>query len=141
MSLFNNAQAIEFLQRAIDNPMNETMLNLSSAAMSDRKRAIVSELGVSPEAEECMLSQLDGYRLVEDLYDLREGRYTRWVSLSSGHPSLTNGGVLVRCRLGDGVTLVFKNRGRFFQCDMNTSLIFQKLTPQEIVVQAASGMI
>jgi len=138
MGRLDDAQAIEFLQRAIDNPMNETMLNLSAAAMEERKRAILAELA-APDAE-AILAQLEGYRLVEDLYDLREGRYTRWIPLA-GRAALTNGGVLVRCRLGDGVTLVFKNRGRFFQCDMNTSLIFQKLTPQEIVVQAASGMV
>lgn len=140
MGRLDDARAIEFLQRAIDNPLNEAMLNLSPAAMDERKRAILSEL-VAPEAAAAILAQLDGYRLVEDLYDLREGRYTRWIPLASGRAALTNGGVLVRCRLDDGVTLVFKNRGRFFQCDMNTSLIFQKLSPQEIVVQAASGMI
>lgn len=132
--------AISYLQRALDNPLNERSI-VSSSDMQRQKAKAIDELN-APRAARAFLARLKDYRFVDDLCDLREGSYTRWITLRDGeYPELANGGVLVKCVLNDHATLVLKNGRRMFQCNMANCLVFQKLTNQELVIQSAMELL
>ena len=132
--------AISYLQRALDNPLNERSL-VSSYDMQYQKIKAINDLN-APHAARDFLTSLKDYRLVDDLCDLREGSYTRWITLRDGdYPELVNGGVLVKCVLNDHATLLLKNGRKLFQCNMANCLVFQKLTNQELVIQSAMELL
>ena len=56
-----------------------------------------------------------------------------------GTPKLTNGGIIIEVKIGDdGVVIVCKNvPGRVFQFSFDASLVFAKLTQQELVMRQA----
>jgi len=74
--------------------------------------------------------RLDGYEHVDELPDLQEGAYLRWIHLD--RKELTNGGFLVRLQLvPDGIFLTLKNgMGRFFSVWADDVLLFEKVTEE-----------
>ena len=95
------------------------------------------------EHDEClkqMCLRLSGYRLVDRICDLRNGRLVRWVK-KKNPKVLTNGGLLVNVKIENtGVKLLCKNNmNRFFSFFFDDCLIFQKLSMEEQVVLMASS--
>lgn len=128
---------LEYIQHAVNNPLNHI-----ETTSDERQRKIVNVIDRLPINDKISLNKkLQNYRLIEGLDDIREGRYTRWISMQN--PSkLMIGGILVEMRIGDTMDLVCKNRnGMMFQCRMDECLIFQKLTDQEMVLQAAMDLV
>ena len=85
----------------------------------------------------CM--RLIGYRLIDRICDLRNGRLIRWVKKSNG--ILTNGGLLMNVKIEDkGIILLCKNNAhRFFNLRFDDSIVFQKLTMEEQLVLMANS--
>ena len=85
----------------------------------------------------CM--RLIGYRLVDRICDLRNGRLIRWIKRANG--SLTNGGLLMTVKIENtGVTLLCKNNiNRFFNAKFDDCIVFQKLSMEEQIVLIANG--
>jgi hypothetical protein len=95
------------------------------------------------EQDEClkqMCLRLSGYRLVDRICDLRNGRLVRWVK-KKNPKVLTNGGLLVNVKIENtGVKLLCKNNmNRFFSFLFDDCLIFQKLSMEEQVILMASS--
>jgi len=85
----------------------------------------------------CM--RLIGYRLVDRICDLRNGRLIRWIKRGNG--SLTNGGLLMTVKIENtGVTLLCKNNiNRFFNARFDDCIVFQKLSMEEQIVLMANS--
>jgi len=85
----------------------------------------------------CM--RLIGYRVVDRICDLRNGRLIRWLKKKNG--SLTNGGLLMNVKIEDkGVLLLCKNNiNRFFNVYFDDCLVFQKLTIEEQIILIANS--
>lgn len=137
---------LKYIEKAIANPNNDVISKYSTEEIEDIKRQILEDVPISGRRRKEILMSLRGYRYVDELSELREGAYMRWIPLESAYEGnrrkeregvkLTTGGILCDIRVTEsGVALVCKNGlGRFFQCRMETSLVFQKLTEQEKVI-------
>jgi hypothetical protein len=79
---------------------------------------------------------------VDEMSDLKYGTYIRWICIENPKQiNLVKGAVFCEMKItDDGVFLICKNFGntsRHFQISMDTNLIFQKLTEQELILLSA----
>jgi hypothetical protein len=104
----------------------------------------IHSLGYSNTDDNELLQQicvrLSGYRIVDRICDLRNGRLVRWIK-KKNPKILTNGGLLVNVKIENtGVKLLCKNNlNRFFSVFFDDCLVFQKLTMEEQVILMASS--
>ena len=131
-----NEADLSFLEKSLTNECNKNITNLTFNNINKNKQAIISDLYLSKRDKETLLKQLKDYQYIDELPDLVEGRYIRWINIINPHNiKLTNGGILCEIKIEDYVTLVMKNKiNRFFQINLDENLIFQKLTDQEKVI-------
>jgi len=131
-----NEADLSFLEKSLTNECNKNITNLTFDNINKNKQAIISDLYLSKRDKETLLKQLKDYQYIDELPDLVEGRYIRWINIINPHNiKLTNGGILCEIKIEDYVTLVMKNKiNRFFQINLDENLIFQKLTDQEKVI-------
>jgi hypothetical protein len=102
---------------------------------------VLFSLGIPEEIMTKICDRLIGYRIVDRICDLRNGRLMRWIRKTS--PSnLTNGGLLMNVKIENtGVQLLCKNNmNRFFNIRFDDCIIFQKLTIEEQIILMANGM-
>jgi hypothetical protein len=81
------------------------------------------------------------YRFVNDLQDLRLGRYIRWIRRTeTGECSLVNGGFLLQIKfLKNGTYLVCKSGLKIMQYELDKCKTFQKMTAEEWIVLMANS--
>jgi hypothetical protein len=101
-----------------------------------RKQAVLAENGLLQ-----YLPKLKQYKLVDELHDMREGSYVRWIHLD--RRKLTNGAFLVRVDIrDDGIYLLMRNAyHRLFSVWADECLIFQKIMAEEVVLLRAMNHI
>ena len=128
------------LLTALDNEKNEKIMNYTTKKVKQMNHDILKELHLSKEQNRMILDKLNGYIYVDELNDLREGTYLRWIHLTNpDHLELSRGGIFCETKITDsGVQLVCKNHfGRHFQIKMDEHLLFRKLIVQEsVLIQA-----
>lgn len=97
----------------------------------------IDELSLEKDAAADFCTRLSGYRYVDRICDLRNGRLLRWIKRTNR--VLTNGGLLVNVKMDPkGVQLLCKNNtNRFFCVRFDDCVIFQKLTTEEQLVLMA----
>jgi hypothetical protein len=88
------------------------------------------------------LEKLNGYVYVEEINNLKNGSYIRYIPVTNPkYLPLKQGGVLCDLKIIDeGVSLICKGfgySGKHFQIKFDEHLIFQKLTKQELVMLEA----
>lgn len=83
------------------------------------------------------VAALKGYKYIDELQDMIEGTFIRWVHLD--RRKLTNGAFLVRVDIrDDGIYLLMRNGfNKMFSIWADECLIFQKITAQEKIVLTA----
>jgi hypothetical protein len=114
---------------------NKTLTDISTDIFD-----AVSELNVSDDLASNFCERLAGYRYVERVCDLRNGKMMRWIkrptSLPLNQKSLTNGGILMNIKIeNSGVQLLCRNNAyRFFNIKFDDCLVFQKLTMEEQLI-------
>jgi len=83
-------------------------------------------------------SKLVTYRYVDDLSDLLEGRYIRWIHVSNPE-KLYTGGFVARVDIDEsGIHILCTNRGKMFQLIFDECIVFQKITSQEFIIFKAN---
>ena len=84
---------------------------------------------------ETIIRKLAGYRYVENIYELHQGKYIRWIR----NGKLTNGGIVTNVKFNDnGCHIVCRNsQNKFFQIKMDDCVIFQQLTMSEQLILMA----
>jgi len=92
------------------------------------------------EQQQKWLTSLRMYRPVNDLQDLRLGRYTRWFRKQpNGQYKLTNGGFLLQVLFKDnGCYIVCKKDLHMMQYMLDECMTLQKLTAEEWVLLMAN---
>ena len=132
-----------FLEKSLTNECNKNISKLTFDTINKNKQDIISDLYLSKREKDTLLKQLKDYQYIDELPDLVEGRYIRWINIINPHNiKLTNGGILCEIKMEDYVTLVMKNKmNRFFQINLDENLIFQKLTDQEKVILYAIDLV
>jgi len=131
-----NNNEVAYLEKALTNDNNENVSKLTFKNVEERKYEIIEELCLTVTETKKLLKKLDDYQYVDELPEIQEGRYLRWINLKNPEKlKLTNGGMLVEIKIEDNVILVFKNNmNRFFQISMDENLIFQRFSDQERVI-------
>ena len=125
-----------FLEKSLTNECNKNISKLTFNTINKNKQDIISDLYLNKREKDTLLKQLKDYQYIDELPDLVEGRYIRWINIINPRDiKLTNDGILCEIKIEDYVTLVMKNKmNRFFQINLDENLIFQKLTDQEKVI-------
>lgn len=131
---------IEKLLSALEDDDNAELLELDFKKIEIEKKDILDKLELPKKQQNVLLKKLRQYRYIDELPGMKYGSYVRWISLKNPENlKLTNGGIVCEMKVGDkGIVIVCKNNfNRFFQLNMTETLIFQKLTEQELVLLSA----
>ena len=131
---------IEKLLSALEDDDNAQLLELDFKKIELEKKDILDKLELPQNQQKDLLKKLRHYRYIDELPGMKYGSYVRWISLKNPENlKLTNGGIVCEMKVGDkGIVIVCKNNfNRFFQLNMTETLIFQKLTEQELVLLSA----
>ena len=130
------------LLKALDDETNENLLDFTSEKMKEMNLKIIKELQLPRNETLDILKKLSDYKYVDEMSDLKYGTYIRWIPINNPNTIiLTKGAIFCEMKItDDGVFLVCKNYGyssKHFQIQMDTNLIFQKLTTQEQILLSA----
>jgi len=130
------------LLKALEDETNENLFNFTSDKMKEMNLKIIKELNLSRDESLKILKKLKEYKYVDEMSDLKYGTYIRWIPIENPKQiELTKGAIFCEMKITDeGVFLVCKNFGyglKHFRISMDTNLIFQKLTEQELVLLSA----
>jgi hypothetical protein len=133
---------IEKLSKALDDESNESLLNFTTKKIREIIVAAINELNLEPSKRKMILDKLKGYRYVDEMNELKNGTYLRWIPLHNpDHLELTTGAIFCDLNItNDGIYLICKNYGNHrkrFQINMGECLIFRRLTDQELVLLSA----
>lgn len=131
---------IEKLANALDNDNNEGIMNLTTKKIAEMNYNIVKELHLGKTETLNFLKKIKGYRYIDEIHELKYGSYVRWIPIfdPTNIPLNYNGIVCEIKIMDDGVLIVCKNfMHRHYSFKMEESLIFQRLTDQELVILSA----
>jgi hypothetical protein len=126
------------LEEALSNKSNSSIMKLNSIKISKIKDKIINELELNKKESDEIKKKLKMYRYVDEMNDLEIGNYIRWISIKQDveEIKLTNGGHIISIEVfQDGIHIRCKNNfNNIFQIRLDENLVFQKLTPQEILI-------
>jgi hypothetical protein len=127
---------LQYLEKALTNETNEGITKLTYKYIDTQKKEIITNLELPKKTMKELLEKLEDYRSVDEMQELIEGRYLRWIKLTDPENiKLAAGGILCEIKIEDSIVLVLKNyRNRFFQINFDENLIFQHLTTQERII-------
>ena len=128
------------LLKALDNDDNSRYLDLTHDIINEDRINILNELNISDETIKEYNKKLENYIYIDDLNNLREGSYVRWVPLEDpDNIYLTPGGIFCETKItDDGLVLICKNFvKKHFEIKIEECLLFQKLSQQEQVLISA----
>ena len=116
---------------------NEHILKLTRSKIKEIKNNNLQKLQLGRENLKKIHKQLENYRYVDDISNLRYGFYIRWINLKNTQQiKLTNGAIICDIKVvNDEVHIVCKNNmNRFMQLKLEECYIFQKLSDQEPIL-------
>jgi hypothetical protein len=135
-----NELDMENLLKAVDSDENDYLLHLTTKKIQELNLNVLKELDLPKKDTLDMLKQLRTYKYVDEIKELKYGRFIRWVPIKDpDHLKLTKGGIICDIKAMDnGIQIVCKNFiHRHFQFNMGECLIFQRLSSQELVLLSA----
>ena len=135
---------IELLDIASNNEANSDILSLSNEKIMKDRVDIIDELPIDKEEKMDLLRKLQGYRYVDEIHELKNGSFLRWLNMSDvDNITLVQGAFFCEFIFTDDNTCMrMRNiRGRYFEVKMDDIILFQKLTQQEKVLLAALSYI
>lgn len=130
---------IDKLLNALDNENNERLINMNTNQIEQMKKDVLSELELEEETIQDYMKKLKEYIYIDELNELKEGAYIRWIPLNNTEYSLTGGSIFCETLIkDDGIKLRCKNfSNKHFEISMEDCIIFQKLSAQEQVLLSA----
>ena len=131
---------IEKLLKALDNEENKKFMDLTNHKIKNIKMDILKELDLPNTVLSDYMKKLKDYMYIDEMDELRQGGFIRWVVLSDpNNLFLTPGGIICEIKVTDtGMAIVCKNYAhKHFYIKIEECLIFQKLSSQEQVLLAA----
>jgi len=130
------------LLKALDDESNDSLMNFNSKKIKQMNLELINELNLKKTEEEAIMGKLIGYKYIDEINELRYGTYIRWINIEDPTNIFLNKGALF-CNVeitNSGIMLICKNFGfknKHFRLNMDSNLIFQKLTEQENVLICA----
>ena len=74
---------INKLMYALDNEDNESIINLSTKSIKEMNLKILKELHLEPNVTLDYMKKLKGYKYVDELDELKCGRFIRWIPITN----------------------------------------------------------
>ena len=128
------------LTKALDNVNNDNIMNLTTRKLMELNLKILKELMLDNETLINYLRKLKGYKYVDEIGDLKQGAFIKWIRITDPNNLVLNQCGLV-CDIkitDDDVIIICKNfMHRHYTFKMDEVLIFQKLSDQEMVIISA----
>jgi hypothetical protein len=128
------------LTKALDNVNNDNIMNLTTRKLMELNLKILKELMLDNETLISYLRKLKGYKYVDEIGDLKQGAFIKWIRITDPNNLVLNQCGLV-CDIkitDDDVIIICKNfMHRHYTFKMDEVLIFQKLSDQEMVIISA----
>ena len=127
----------DILNEALNNESNKKFLEMTSKKIKKYKQLALADLHKSPTETNLLMNKLKGYMYVDELNDLREGSYIRWIPINNPKKlNLTRGAIFCDVSVAEGGILIkYKNfNGGNYTLKPEECLLFQKLTTQELVL-------
>ena len=133
---------IDALLSKIENEDNNYLENKTISDISNDVFEAIKELNIDNDLAINFCDRLSGYRYVERVCDLRNGKMIRWIKHTHStescinKKSLTNGGILMNIKIeNSGVQLLCRNNSnRFFNIRFDDCLVFHKLSMEEQLI-------
>ena len=125
------------LLQALDNDNNDTIMGLTSQRIKADKNDILQRLQLQGEDLKKYHKKLKLYRYCSKIDEIRYGFYIRWIPLKNpDNIYLTNGGIICDMKvIKNRLHIVCKNNyNQLMQISFDESIIFQKLSHQELVI-------
>ena len=132
----------ELLQQALDNDDNLGIINTNIQEIKKKKNDILQKLNVDRGDLKKFHKQLNGYRYVDEIKDLKYNSHIRWINLKKiDNIKITNGAMMCDIKVTDnGIALLFRvYNGRYITLLFNEHLFFQKITAEEKILLKAVG--
>jgi hypothetical protein len=131
---------INKLLKALDNEKNEGLMDFTSSKIKDMNREIIKELQLPKHIENDFIQKLENYKYVDEINDVHNGSFIRWVPINNPNKIELKKGALV-CEIkitNNGTFIVCKGFfNKHFQIKMDECLIFQLLKSDEQVLLSA----
>jgi len=131
---------IDKLLKALDKEENEELIDTTTAKIEEEVENALQELELEDTLHGKMIEKLQGYKYIEDIHQLHNGAYIRWINLRDpNNIVLKPGTILCEIKFTDaGTTLVCKNfYHRYFQILFDECMVFQRLSDQERILLSA----
>ena len=120
--------------------LNQYLFDLTDKKILDNKKNILKKLNLDQKTFNLLIKKLKNYRYIDELPELKDGSYIRWISLKNPYNvKLTNGGIVIEIKVhNNGIIIVCKNNlNNIFQLNMTENLIFQKMNQEEMILISA----
>jgi hypothetical protein len=129
---------VETLLDKIENQNNHYLDNKTVEIIAQDIFVSLQQLNLSNALYTSFCQRLTGYRVIERVCDLRNGKNTRWIKRTQiyTNKSLTNGGILTNIKItNNGVQLLcMTSNRRFFNILYDDCIIFQNLSMEEQLI-------
>jgi len=129
---------MESLLKIMDDDKSEYLFGLTTKKIKAFNRDTLKRLKVRKSVIKDFMQKLEGYKCVDDLAEIKYGKYVRWISLKDEPESMTlvKGGIVCEINIGDsGTTVTCKNfLNKYFKFVLDECVVFQKLSAQEVVL-------
>ena len=128
------------LMKAVEDKSTDYLLGLTTDKIYELNLSIVKKLRLPKKDTLNFMKKINGYKYVDELEELKYGRFIRYVPLTNPEDTpLSKGGVICELKIHDtGVHIICKNFAhKHFKINMDRCLIFQKLSAQEHVLMSA----
>ena len=128
------------LTKALDNVNNDNIMNLTTRKLMELNLKILKELMLDNETLINYLRKLKGYKYVDEIGDLKQGSFIKWIRITDPNNLVLNQcGLICDIKITDNdVIIICKNfMHRHYTFKMDEVLIFQKLSDQEMVIISA----
>jgi hypothetical protein len=127
-----------FLKKSLENPNNMAIYNLTFDDIYTMKEDILKDIVLDTALRNKLLETLYNYRYVDNLNDLRDGSYLRWIHVTDRDIVLNKGALFCNIVINEtGAGIVCKTIGtcRYFVLkSIDEYVFFQKLSTQELVI-------
>jgi hypothetical protein len=108
------------------------------------KREVLLDLPIQETEKtsiDIMLDKLSEYQYIDELDEFKSGSFLRWINLEKEPLTLTRGAYFCNVSITEtGCKLICRSGPRFFQVNMDTCIVFQKLTFQEQILLSAIAL-
>jgi hypothetical protein len=134
---------VDELLDALDDERNDSILKHTPEEINETKYKLFKSLNLTEEHINDLLNRLNDYRFIENIDELVEGNYIRWINLNELPDfKLKMGAKLLSIKTKDGdndnnllsCVKFLGSIASYFNIKFESNLIFQKLSEQELML-------